>query len=65
MTKWQTIILQLRAKGMTQTQIASEIGCSQNYISNLENGLCGKRLSHDFGQKLEALQKKHSDPKVA
>lgn len=65
MNKWQTIILQLREKGLTQTQIANEIGCSQNYISNLENGLCGKRLSHDFGQKLELLQKKHCSSKVA
>lgn len=65
MNRWQIIILQLREKGLTQTQIASEIGCSQNYISNLENGLCGKRLSHDFGQKLEALKKKYFDSQIA
>ena len=65
MNKWQTMISQLREKGMTQTHIASEMKCSQNYVSNLENGLCGKRLSHDFGKRLEKLWKKHCSNKVA
>ncbi|KRJ27007.1 hypothetical protein APC80_02380 [Acinetobacter baumannii] len=50
---------ELREKGLTQTFIATEIGCSQNYVSDLERGLCGKRLSYDLGKKLENLWKKY------
>ncbi|WP_153905454.1 helix-turn-helix domain-containing protein, partial [Acinetobacter baumannii] len=52
-------ISELREKGLTQTFIATEIGCSQNYVSDLERGLCGKRLSYDLGKKLENLWKKY------
>ena len=53
------MISELREKGLTQTYIATEIGCSQNYVSDLERGLCGKRLSYDLGKKLENLWKKY------
>ncbi|MDC4739145.1 helix-turn-helix domain-containing protein [Acinetobacter baumannii] len=59
MNQWQKMICDLREKGLTQTQIATEIGCSQNYVSDLERGLCGKRLSYDLGRKLENLWKKN------
>lgn len=59
MNQWQRMISELREKGLTQTNIASQIGCSQNYVSDLERGLCGKRLSYDLGRKLEKLWKKH------
>lgn len=49
MNQWQKMISELREKGLTQTFIAAEIGCSQNYVSDLERGLCGKRLSYDLG----------------
>lgn len=57
MNQWQQMISELREKGLTQTYIASQIGCSQNYVSDLERGLCGKRLSYDLGKKLEMLWK--------
>ena len=50
MNQWQKMISELREKGLTQTFIATEIGCSQNYVSDLERGLCGKRLSYDLGK---------------
>lgn len=59
MSRWQTIISGLREKGLTQTQIAAEIECSQNYVSDLERGVCGKRLSYELGKKLEVLWDKH------
>lgn len=57
MNQWQKMISELREKGLTQKFIATEIGCSQNYVSDLERGLCGKRLSYDLGKKLENLWK--------
>lgn len=59
MNQWQKMISELREKGLTQTSIATEIGCSQNYVSDLERGLCGKRLSYDLGKKLETLWKEN------
>jgi len=62
MNQWQKIITDLRKQGLTQTQIANEINCSQNYVSDLERGVCGKRLSYELGNKLEALWKKNCKP---
>lgn len=59
MNQWPNMISDLREKGLTQTQIGTEIGCSQNYVSDLERGLCGKRLSYDLGRKLENLWKEY------
>lgn len=59
MNQWQNKIIDLKKKGFTQTEIAAQVGCSQNYISNLENGLCGKRLSYEYAKKLNALWEKH------
>lgn len=63
MNKWQNMISQLRAQGLTQVQIGKEIGCSQNYVSDLERGVCGKRLSHVIATKLQRLWKKHCKSK--
>lgn len=38
MNQWPNMISDLREKGLTQTQIGTEIGCSQNYVSDLERG---------------------------
>ena len=59
MNQWQKMISELREKGLTQTYIATEIGCSQNYVSDSERGLCGKRLSYELGKKLEILWKEN------
>ena len=59
MSQWQKMIIDLKEQGLTQTKIAAEIECSQNYVSDLERGVCGKRLSYELGQKLEALWEKH------
>lgn len=65
MNKWQTMITDLKEKGLTQIQIAEEMECSQNYVSNLENGLCGKRLSYEKGRNLEKLWTEHYPPNPA
>lgn len=65
MNQWQKMISELRLKGITQTQIALEMSCSQNYVSDLERGVCGKRLSYAFGSKLEKLWRKHCKQKAA
>lgn len=59
MNQWQSMIVDLKEKGLTQTQISTEIKCSQNYVSNLENGLCGKRIGHELGESLKKLWTKH------
>ena len=63
MNQWQSKIIDLKEKGLTQSQIATEMDCSQNYVSNLENGICGKRLGYEKGKKLENLWVKHCSPK--
>lgn len=57
MNKWQSIVNDLREEGLTQQQIADAVPCSQNYISNISKGICGKRPSHDIAQGLLALHK--------
>ncbi|OIF76067.1 helix-turn-helix domain-containing protein [Acinetobacter baumannii] len=63
MNQWPNMISDLREKGLTQTQIGTEIGCSQNYVSDLERGVCGKRLSNEIATKLQKLWKKHCKTK--
>ena len=63
MNQWQQMVLDLREKDFTQTYIASVMGCSQNYVSDLERGVCGKRLSYAYGEKLKQLWKKHCSRK--
>ena len=62
MSQWQKMIIDLKEQGLTQTQIATEIKCSQNYVSNLDNGLCGKRLGYEKGKNLEKLWWAHCAP---
>ncbi|MDO7535039.1 helix-turn-helix transcriptional regulator [Acinetobacter pittii] len=63
MNQWQIMISELRTKGLTQVQIGKEIGCSQNYVSDLERGVCGKRLSHVIATNLQKLWRKHCKSK--
>jgi transcriptional regulator with XRE-family HTH domain len=62
MNQWQMKIINLKEKGLTQLQIATAMDCSQNYVSDLENGKCGKRLGYDKGNKLERLWVEHCTP---
>lgn len=62
MNHWQAKIIDLKEKGLTQSQIAIAMDCSQNYVSDLENGKCGKRLGYEKGEKLEKLWVKHCSP---
>lgn len=38
----QNLVIELKKKGLTQPEIASEIGCSQPTISDIETGKIGK-----------------------
>lgn len=62
MNQWQKMITDLKEQGLTQNQIAAGVKCSQNYVSNLENGLCGKRLGYEKGKNLEKLWAEHCSP---
>jgi len=52
---WKTIITDLRKAGLTQKEIANRAITSQGYISDLENGNRGTRLSFEIGQRLIRL----------
>lgn len=56
---WKTIISDLRAAGLTQSEIAQEAGTSQGHISDIANGKKGKHLSFEIGAKLLALHAQH------
>jgi transcriptional regulator with XRE-family HTH domain len=62
MNQWQKMITDLKEQGLTQNQIADAMECSQNYVSNLENGLCGKRLGYEKGNNLKKLWDEHCSP---
>ena len=58
MTYWSQLIndLQDKQKGnMTQQEIAENVPCSQNYISDLKTGKKGKRISHEIAEGLKKL----------
>lgn len=56
----QNIISELIDKGLTQQAIASEIPCSQSFVSDMVNGKCGlARPSWKVVAGLLALAKKH------
>jgi transcriptional regulator with XRE-family HTH domain len=57
---WKTLIEELEARGLTQTDIAEQSGCSQPYVSQLKSGV---RKNPDFtrGQALVELHKKHAE----
>ncbi|MEG2445916.1 MAG: XRE family transcriptional regulator [Acinetobacter sp.] len=58
MTNWSQLITELQDKekgNMTQQEIAENIPCSQNYISDLKAGKKGKRISHEIAEGLKKL----------
>ncbi len=52
---WSKIIAALQESGMSQQQIADEIGSSQSYVSELLSGRKGKRLDYRIGSRLQSL----------
>ncbi|AWL29253.1 XRE family transcriptional regulator [Acinetobacter defluvii] len=61
MTYWSQLINELQDKekgNMSQHEIAAQVPCSQNYISELKAGKKGKRISHEIAKGLEDLHKK-------
>jgi transcriptional regulator with XRE-family HTH domain len=56
----QNLVIELKAKGLTQQQIATAVPCSQSTISDIENGVIGQvRPSYNLVTGLQELAKKH------
>ncbi|WP_041702826.1 hypothetical protein [Pseudogulbenkiania sp. NH8B] len=55
---WKSLIAELLKAGMTQKQIADEVGCTQPCIAGLATGRRGKQVSYDIGSKLVALSER-------
>lgn len=53
---WPKVITSIKAHGLTQTEIASEVGASVGHISDLLNGKRGKRIGHQLGERLLDLR---------
>ena len=58
----QQTINELLASGMTQSEIASEIGKTQAYVSFLANGKNGASPSYDLVVRLQALRLRKFQP---
>jgi predicted transcriptional regulator len=55
----QNLVTSLRADGMTQTEIAAELGCSQSAVSDMSKGKIGRaRPSHRIVDGLMRLVKR-------
>lgn len=52
---WQDIIKYLVSRGLSQRDIAKQVGVSQAHICDLANGKRGKRIGYELGQKLNDL----------
>jgi transcriptional regulator with XRE-family HTH domain len=59
----QYTLSELQRAGLTQTQIANEIGLKQPTVSEMANGLSGmKRPSYQVISGLERLAREHNIP---
>ena len=56
---WPTIISDLKAAGLSQSQVAEKCGVAQATISDLE----GRQPAYDLGAKLVALHAESCGPK--
>ena len=62
---WKKITLDLLGTGLTQTQLAELVDCSQNMISDLSLGKKGERLSYKIGKKLTDLHQQRCSAPTA
>lgn len=62
---WPNVIKEIQAHGITQAEIAEEIGTSQGHISDLLGGKRGKRLSYELGRKLYVMRERLAKQKEA
>ena len=46
---WQQMVKDLLESGLTQTQLADKLSCSQSMVSDLASGERGSRLSWELG----------------
>ncbi len=53
---WQQMVKGLLESGLTQTQLADKLSCSQSMVSDLASGERGSRLSWELGN---AIVKAH------
>lgn len=54
---WQQMVKDLLESGLTQTQLADKLDCSQSMVSDLASGERGSRLSWELGN---AIIREHS-----
>ena len=57
---WVSMISDLQKMGMTQSEIAKHLNCSQSYISELKTGKKGKFISHQLGEQIATLWREKS-----
>ena len=57
---WQALVGSILESGMTQTQVAEAVGCSQAHISDLLRGTKGKRVGWPLAVRLLELQQQRS-----
>jgi hypothetical protein len=58
----QTYVAALLKSGLTQSEIAEQIGVGQSYVSALSRGIAGKRLGYTVGKALESLWREKCQP---
>lgn len=56
--KWNEIIGDIVASGMTQQEIAALVGTSQGHVSDILRGRRGKRVSFEIATRILALHKR-------
>jgi transcriptional regulator with XRE-family HTH domain len=57
---WKELVRSILASGLTQTELAVAVGCSQAHISDLLRGVRGKRVGFPLAIKLLELQQQRS-----
>jgi transcriptional regulator with XRE-family HTH domain len=53
---WSDLIKEIQTHGLTQSEIASEVGTSQGHISDLLSDRRGKRMGYQLGKNLVSLR---------
>lgn len=56
---WQKLLKEIYAFGLTQNEIAQEIGVSQPWVNAALQGKRGKKVSFDVGVAIKNLHKRY------
>jgi hypothetical protein len=58
----QITVAEILATGLTQTQLAALVPCSQTAVSSLLTGVRGGRISKQIGDRLEEIHSERCPP---